>query len=197
MAHYKDSLFRSIVDADTIRDICNILNDTHYGAETPVIDTTLDETLFTATKNDVSGLVGGHLLVIIEHQSTLNENMPLRCLEYAARLLMDDRILDKSMIYRQKLIELPRPEFIVLYNGVDACPARKELRLSDAFRKSKGVKKRLELMVDVYNINAGQAEPPPVLSNPVIGEYSEFVGLTRRFAEEERRADAVAPRQRR
>jgi len=34
--------------------------------------------------NDVSFTVGDRLIVLIEHQSTINENMPLRLLMYVA-----------------------------------------------------------------------------------------------------------------
>jgi predicted transposase/invertase (TIGR01784 family) len=58
---------------------------------------------------------------------------------------------------KRKLIELPEPEFIVLYNGKTPYPDHKELRFSNAFMRNKRHKKerQLELVVQVYNINKG------------------------------------------
>lgn len=39
--------------------------------------------------NDISMLINGRLIVLVEHQSTPNENMPLRCLEYYVHLLYE------------------------------------------------------------------------------------------------------------
>jgi hypothetical protein len=39
---------------------------------------TLTDTFFTNQKNDVSGLIKNTLVVLTEHQSTINQNMPLR-----------------------------------------------------------------------------------------------------------------------
>jgi len=43
---------------------------------------TLSNALLMGQINDVSFTVGDRLIVLIEHQSTINENMPLRLLMY-------------------------------------------------------------------------------------------------------------------
>jgi hypothetical protein len=43
------------------------------------------------------------------------------------------KIIENRSIYRRKLIKIPRPEFIVLYNGDAEYPDMGRLRLSDAF----------------------------------------------------------------
>ena len=53
--------------------------------------------------------------MIYEHQSTVNPNMPLRDLSYVADILQK-RIRDKDL-YGSKLIKLPSPRFVILYNG--------------------------------------------------------------------------------
>ena len=64
-------------------------------------------------------------------------------------------------MYRQKLVKVPKPELIVLYNGKAPFPEEKTLRLSDAFvdaPKQAGGLGSLELIVRVLNINVGYNE---------------------------------------
>lgn len=90
---------------------------------------TLEGVLFIARKNDLAFTVKNRVLVISEHQSTLNENMPLRDLLYLGRTL--EKLLDEKAIYRRKLFKIPTPEFFVFYNGDETCPTEKILRLSE------------------------------------------------------------------
>jgi hypothetical protein len=47
---------------------------------------TLMDTFFTNKKNDVSALIKNTLVVLTEHQSTINKNMPFRFLVPVVRL---------------------------------------------------------------------------------------------------------------
>ena len=111
------------------------------------------------------------LIVLIEHQSSINNNMPLRMLRYLSAEY--DMIVDKKNLYKQKRIMIPAPEFIVLYNGDKKFPDYKELKLSDSFR-SKTPDLYLELAVRVYNINKGHNTDIAVKS-PVLSGYEEFI----------------------
>jgi hypothetical protein len=79
---------------------------------------------------------------------------------YIARVY--EKIIDRRKLYWTKLEKIPRPEFIVLYNGTASYPDHKELRLSEAFKDAEGLKLNdklpLELVVQVYNINSGHNE---------------------------------------
>jgi hypothetical protein len=46
---------------------------------------TLSDVLYMEQLNDISFVIDGKLVVLIEHQSSINENMPLRMLMYIAR----------------------------------------------------------------------------------------------------------------
>jgi hypothetical protein len=46
----------------------------------------LEGVLFKARMNDISFEIGDKLVVLIEHQSTINPNMPLRLLLYIGRV---------------------------------------------------------------------------------------------------------------
>jgi len=69
--------------------------------------------------------------ILIEHQASICENMPLRLLIYIARIY--EKLIDNDAVYMRKLVKLPKPDFLVLYNGADAFPDEKTMRLSDAY----------------------------------------------------------------
>ena len=75
-------------------------------------------------------------LVILKNYSPINSkeinaNMPLRFLQYAARLY--ERIQNPRDRYLRRLKKIPTPEFYVFYNGEEDYPENTTLRLSDAF----------------------------------------------------------------
>jgi hypothetical protein len=112
------------------------------------------------------------LIVLLEHQANLSKNFPLRMLLYIGRLY--EKILENDNIYRQRLIKIPKPDFIVLYNGSEEYPERAELRLSDAFEDA-DVPVLLELAVRVYNINQGR-NGDILHKSKAFGDYAAFVG---------------------
>ena len=84
---------------------------------------TLDTVVMSKLRNDLAFIIDKTLIVILEHQSTLNRNMPLRVLQY---VLLFYEIYFKlgNVLYKEKLIKLPKPEFYMLYNGQDPYPLR-------------------------------------------------------------------------
>ncbi|MCL1992040.1 MAG: Rpn family recombination-promoting nuclease/putative transposase, partial [Spirochaetes bacterium] len=69
------------------------LRELHYAimtkklpADTPVEINTILSLLFIGMGNDVSFAADGRLIVLIEHQSTVNESMPVRCLFYCVEI---------------------------------------------------------------------------------------------------------------
>ncbi|MDR1231574.1 MAG: Rpn family recombination-promoting nuclease/putative transposase [Spirochaetaceae bacterium] len=179
MPAYKDSLFRSLFDNEkNFLSLYNAVTGANYSDGTTVKLNTLRETLFTSKKNDVSAIIGGKLIVVAEHQSSINGNMPFRFLSYAARLL-ENALPDKTAIYRTKVVKLPRPEFIVLYNGTAEYHDRAVLKLSDAFEQIENkTGTDLELIVQLVNINKGRNDDMLQKCEP-LGGYVEFVDLVR------------------
>ena len=165
---YRDSVFRSYFD-EPIRllSLCNAILDTNYTNPDELNINTLDGLFFDKQKNDISCTIDNHFLVLIEHQSTVNENMPFRCLSYVAELL-NNLIKNKNKL----LITFPKPKFFVLYDGDKYEPLLKKMRLSDAFD---GNNDSLELVVTAFNINFGL--PQPLLQKcPYLSDYSTLVG---------------------
>ena len=86
---------------------------------------------------DVSYLVDNKIIVLAEHQSTVNPNMPLRCLEYVTRLY--EHIQNPRDRYSRTLKKIPLLAFYVFYNGVEKLPAKQVLKLSDSFIRAEAL----------------------------------------------------------
>ena len=125
--------------------------------------------------NDISFTIGGRYVVLLEHQSSINENMPLRILFYISRIY--EKLIDNHAIYQEKLIKIPAPEFYVLYNGVREYPLDSIQKLSDAFLEKSSA---LELNVRVININYRDTSTLLAKSETLRG-YSYFVNCAREF----------------
>ena len=187
---YRNSVFVDLFSgqgAFSIRNIIslyNALHDEKIDEKTMVKFIFLTNVLYHKLKNDVSCIINGKILVLIEHQSTINENMPLRCLEYVVELYK--QILDAESKYGKKLIKIPTPEFYVLYNGTAQYKARETLCLSKAFMQEQKDFK-LELKVEVININ--HPDNKDFLSScEILKEYKEFVDKVVEFTSEYGRA---------
>lgn len=141
-------------------------------------DNTLETPVYMGAHNDLSFCYNNELnLILIEHQSTINENMPLRLLMYLGRVY--EKLTEANKIYATRRILLPAPHFIVLYNGTAACPEVTTMKLSDAF----GVpNQEVELFVHMYNINYDEKNMPEILEmNPDLKEYSAFIQKAREY----------------
>ena len=150
---YRDSLFRSYFnDKERLLSLVNALLNTDATDPNEIEINTLDGVFFDEFKNDISCIFRGRFLVLIEHQSTINKNMPRRCLFYVTELYKQIVEPYKDKTYKTKMIKLPQPEFFVLYNGYKQTPETEELRLSEAYG---GENINLELVVKVHNIAEG------------------------------------------
>jgi hypothetical protein len=87
-----------------------------------------------------------------------------------------EKITDADNIYRKNLLRIPKPEFIVLYNGKEDFPDEKIIKLSDAFEHSEPSKdlQHLELQVRVVNINKGR-NPEIESKCEALSSYAEVV----------------------
>lgn len=133
--------------------------------------TTLSGVLFMARKNDMAFQVKNKVLVISEHQSTINANMPLRDAIYYGRTM--EKLIKSQDLYKEKQIGIPTPEFFVFYNGDKDFPQEKTLKLSDAYLEKTNTP-MLELMVKVININLSVGHPILERCRPLY-EYAWFI----------------------
>ena len=117
------------------------------------------------------------MIVFGEHQSTVNENMPLRSLLYIGRAY--ERLVPPRSRYKKKIVFLPTPEFYTFYNGKEKWEKEKELRLSDAYIVKDG-EPSLELKVKVINIRP--EEHHEILEKcQVLKEYSQFMEIVQNY----------------
>ena len=182
---YKNSMFTMLFsEPDLLRELYCALGGVSLPPDTPVTINTLENVLFMGQYNDISFEIGGKLVVLIEHQSTINRNMALRLLMYIGRVY--EKIVDNSALYAEKRVLIPRPEFFVLYNGTDPLPDQEINRLSESFEKLKdlGLVEKdipsLELTVKIININDGRNKEI-VERCKKLSEYSAFVAKIRAF----------------
>ena len=184
---YKDSVFVDLFSNDqtassNFLSLYNALHGTNLDSAVPLKALRLEQVMYMAFYNDVSYLVDNKMIVLVEHQSTINPNMPIRCLEYVVRLY--EMLLDSQERYARQIVKIPTPEFYVFYNGKEEYPSETVLQLSDAFM-TKEEERVLELKVRVLNINKSKGNKL-LESCKALGEYSTFVEIVRRNIEADR-----------
>ena len=182
---YKDSLFVDLFYEDENAkenelSLYNALFGTDYKLDDVRIDKIrVEGIIYMKLKNDVSFNMQNRLLVFCEHQSTINENMPLRDLMYAGRAY--EQLVPIEDRYKRTGVKIPRPIFYVFYNGKAPIKDGEILKLSDLYLDTEEEDSvSLEVIVKVININSDSGSE--VLEKcPVLREYSEFVEKIREY----------------
>ena len=178
---YKDSVFVDFFSEDRTAKanflaLYNALHGTDYQSTAILKNIRLKQVLYMSFANDVSYLVDNKIIVLAEHQSTINPNMPIRCLEYIARLY--EQFYKSKEKYSRKQLAIPTPEFYVFYNGKEPYRGDSLLKLSDSFTQTHD-EYALELSVKVVNINYDKASEILERCKP-LKQYSLFVDAVRR-----------------
>ena len=179
---YKDSVFTDLFGSDrdgkkNFLDLYNALSGEDYKLEAVSLERkVIEQSLYKTYNNDVSWEINGKLIVLVEHQSTINENMPFRCLEYVTRIY--EGIVPVKNRYSEKVYKIPNPDFYVVYVGKNKLPPEQELRLSDAFYEKDCSK--LELVVKVKNCNDPKMLPL-VKKCDILKQYCQFIEIVERM----------------
>ena len=186
--NFKDSVFTKLFgEPDLLRELYCALGGVTLPPDVPVSINTLENVLYMDSYNDISFEIGGKLVVLVEHQSTINPNMALRLLLYYSKVT--EKRVKGSTLYSRKQLSIPWPEFYVLYNGSNPFPDEEVLRLSDLYENPKDLglpevlSPLLELKVKVININEGRNEAI-VQRCKKLAEYSTFTAKIRSFLNE-------------
>ena len=175
--NYKDTVFRMIFkDTKELLALYNAINGTSYDSPEKLEIKTLENAIYMSMKNDVSFVID-MVLSLYEHQSTVNPNLPLRDLDYVSRNFA--QFYYKKDVYSPDLIKLPNPKFIAFYNGKEPQPAKKELKLSDAYEHTED-NPQLELIVTQININPGYNDEL-MTKCPTLKEYMLYVERVRHY----------------
>ena len=182
----RDTVFCHFMSNEShLLSLCNALNDTAYYKSSDITINTLEGSFFSNIKNDISFLLDNLMVVLIEHQTTINPNMPLRFLSYVDELYTRYTSASHKEIYGCKLIKIPAPEFYVFYDGNDTSFEKQTLKLSNAFETQSD---KLELTVHVYNLADGMNEELKRKCLP-IGEYSFFSNAYKHFRQQKLEID--------
>ena len=107
----KSSVFADLFydDESAEKNIISLYNALH---EEPLPEGTqiekihVGDAIYMNLKNDISFGVGGKTIIMGEHQSTVNENMPLRNLLYIGRVY--EQIVPSEARYRKKRVTLAK-----------------------------------------------------------------------------------------
>lgn len=139
---------------------------------------TLEDVIYMRMKNDISFILD-YQLNLFEHQSSDNQNMPLRGFLYFARQYEKYVIENECNLFGYKRIPIPTPQYVVFYNGDTWKGERKILKLSDSFT-NKRIKGCMELEVLQLNINYGHNKEIMEKCR-ILGEYVVFVGKVKTY----------------
>ena len=187
---YKGTVFRMLFsDKEKLLSLYNAMNDRHYENAEDLKIVTLKNAIYMGMKNDLAFMVDTQIC-LYEHQSTYSPNMPLRDLFYIAKELQGQ--VDHRDLYRNTLIKIPTPRFLVFYNGSEEQAEKKYLRLSDAFQKSMD-DPDLELVVTMLNINLGKNKK--LLEQcRTLKEYAIYVKKVRTYAKSMKNVEEAVDR---
>jgi hypothetical protein len=167
---YKDTLFRALFkDKKRFIELYNAIANENYPESAEIIPCPINPVM--AMFNDLAFYIESKLIVMCEQQSTINPNMPLRFLFYISDVLRTS-IIKKDSLYRRTLVQIPTPEFFVLFNGKQKLEDYK-MNLSDAFLL-KDRESTLELTVKVININYNSGENA-IMQSVTLSGYSFLI----------------------
>jgi hypothetical protein len=152
------------------------------------------ETALRFRRNDVSFITkDNRLIILVEHQSTVNLNMAFRLFLYYTELLQLWIKQNNVNLYGTKLIEpLPEPEFYVAYNGTE-----KLKETTSQFRLNRqGVKIEVDVeILDIHFENLDDTQPKNALAgySYLYKRYDEHLqkGFSRQKAFEAAREECI------
>ena len=184
---YKARIFEMVFsDKQELLALYNAINKTHYEDPEQLEINTLQNAIYMSMRNDVSFIIDSRLS-LYEHQSTYSPTLPIRYLLYVADIYAN--ITNNDKLYGTRKVMLPPPRFLIFYNGREAYPERKVLKLSDLYVVEEE-EVSLELTALLLNINPGYNEE---LMNTckTLRDYAEYTERVRRYAEIMKLEDAV------
>ncbi|MDR0597765.1 MAG: hypothetical protein LBG14_04595, partial [Treponema sp.] len=113
---YKDSVFSFLFsDPDILRELYGAIAGLELPSDIPVTINTLEGVLYKTLLNDISFEIAKQLVILLEHQSAINPNLPVRLLLYIARVY--EKIISGRNIYGSK-------KFFIRAEGFNTPPFR-------------------------------------------------------------------------
>ena len=181
--NHKDSTF-CLLFSEPARaiELYNAVTGENLPPDTELTYTTLANALYIDRNNDLGFVIQKRHLVMSECQSTINWNIPMRCLGYVSRSL--ENLAGKEGLYGSKLVKFPVPEFYLFYVGNEMWNT-KTLKLSDSFL-APPKENSLELVVKFINLNYNvNSEDNEILQrSPSLLGYSKLLYYIKTAAKE-------------
>ena len=189
---YKDRLFHFLFGREEHKDwtlsLYNAVRGSDYTNAEEIRINTIDDVLYLGMHNDISFLIVGELN-LFEQQSSFNPNMPLRMLQYTAKLYSKHVKQNHLNFYGSRLLELPVPKLVVFYNGSTDKPDEMTLNLRDSFPAD--ADPDINVRVRMININPDHSAALLEACRP-LREYSWVIGKIREYNSEMPLADAIS-----
>ncbi len=172
---YKDRLFHFLFGREEHKEwtlsLYNAVRGSGYTNINDIQFNTIENVLYLGMHNDISFLIMGELN-LYEQQSSFNPNMPLRMLQYTAKVLekyVKQNHLDK---YGSHILELPVPKLVVFYNGAADKPDEMILSLRDSLPSD--ADPDIDVRVRMININTNHSAALLKACRP-LWEYSWII----------------------
>ncbi len=169
---YRDTTFRYIFrEEENFKKLYEDLTGKQLNSELELFDTT---NLITKQSfiNDVSFKTkDDKLIVMIEHQSSLNENMALRCCIYYFDMVQKFIKNKKLNMYRKGAIKIPQPEFYIVYNGKENLKSEEYNLENNFFEETDFIK----VKTLVHNIRYKDLDQKLKETKDILVGYSFFV----------------------
>ena len=148
--NHKDSTFCLLFsEPERAVELYNAISGENLPPDTELTYTTLENAIYVDRNNDLGFVIRNRHLVLAECQSTVNWNIPMRCLGYVSRTL--ENLAGKEGLYGKNLVKFPAPEFYLFCVGKEQWD-RRTLRLSESFL-AEPKENSLELVVNLINLN--------------------------------------------
>ena len=188
---YSDRLFHFLFGREERKgwtlSLYNAVRGSAYTDKDDIQINTIDEILYLGMHNDISFLIAGEMN-LFEQQSSFNPNMPLRMLQYIAKLYAGYNKKNHQNVYGSRLLELPVPKLVVFYNGKGGKPDEMILHLRDSFPA--GADPDIDVRVRMININRGHSKSLLESCQP-LREYSWLIDRIRTNNEEMPLVEAI------
>ena len=180
--NYQDSVFCMLFgEKESAVELYNALEGTSYGPDVDFEFTTLDDAVYADIRNDLGFKIAGKYVVLTEHQSTINQNMAIRHLQYLGRTY--EKELDQSKLYQKGKMIIPTPEFYVLYTGSEEWDEA-YLHLSDSFA-CEPPENSAELVVKIIDVRYNKDEYNEVLArSEKLRGYSILISYVKKYQKE-------------
>ena len=171
---YKDTVFRTLFsNKKEAIEMYEIISGKRVGKEVSFQPYEIGDKSISAANNDIAFLLDDSLIVLVEHQSTWDVNLPIRVFKYFAFILLS---ANNNELHKRELVKIPTPEFYMLYNGKTEIKSN-TLLLSKAF-KEPAKSPFLELKINVKNIRYGRHS---LKENTALGGYSYLIYLIEEY----------------